>query len=189
MTIAPGQITAVIGRIGSGKTSFLHSFLKEMPKTTGELTINGTIAYVEQEPIIFSGSVRYNILFGRELDKKKYETILEACALVDDLKKYTDGDATLIGERGVTLSGGQKTRISLARALYSNSDIYVLDDPLSAVDSKVGRHIFENAIRGILMKDKIIILVTHNLPFAKECDKVIIFEEGRVKAEGSPESL
>jgi len=189
LTIRPGEVTAVIGKIGSGKTSFLLSLLREVPKTRGSLSSKGSIAYVEQEPIIFSGSVRENILFGKAFDDHLYHKVVRACNLQSDFTQLSDGDKTIVGEKGVTLSGGQKARVSLARALYSRSDIYLLDDPLSAVDSKVARHLFNYAIKGDLLKDKIVVLVTHHISFAKEADRILVFDEGKVIAEGSYQEL
>ena len=188
LTIKPKELIALIGKIGSGKSTFLMSFLKEIPMTTGKLLFSGSLAYVEQEPVIFSGSVRDNILFGKELDEMFYRKVLRACNLDEDLKQFDHGDETIIGERGVTISGGQKARMSLARALYSQSDIYLLDDPLSAVDSRVGKIIFERAIKQML-KDKTVILVTHHLNYAKEADRVIVMKDGGVEAEGRFDEL
>jgi len=189
LTLIPGQVTTVIGTIGSGKTSFLLSFLRETPKTQGQLRFEGRVAYVEQEPIIFSGTVQDNILFGREYDEQLYKTVVRACNLHEDFRQFQNGDKTVVGERGITLSGGQKARLSLGRALYSQSDIYLFDDPLSAVDSKVGRHIFNYAIRGQLLKDKVVVLVTHHLNYAKESDRVLLFSEGRIMGDGKFEEL
>jgi len=189
LSLRPGQLTTVIGTIGSGKTSFLLSFLREIPITQGGLRFEGKIAYVEQEPIIFSGTVRSNILFGQEYDEQFYKTVVRACNLRDDFKQFSKKDETLVGERGITLSGGQKARISLARALYSQSDIYLFDDPLSAVDSKVGRHLFNYAIKGELLKDKVVVLVTHHLNYAKESDRVLLFSEGKIIGDGTFDEL
>jgi len=189
LSLRPGQLTTVIGTIGSGKTSFLLSFLREIPITQGGLRFEGKIAYVEQEPIIFSGTVRSNILFGQEYDEQFYKTVVRACNLRDDFKQFSHKDETIVGERGITLSGGQKARISLARALYSQSDIYLFDDPLSAVDSKVGRHLFTYAIKGELLKDKVVVLVTHHLNYAKESDRVLLFSEGKIVGDGTFDEL
>jgi len=188
-TLRPGQLTTVIGTIGSGKTSFLLSLLREVPFSQGELNIEGRVAYVEQDPIIFSGTVRSNILFGLEYNPTLYKTVVRACNLLPDFEQLDKKDETLVGEKGITLSGGQKARISLARALYSQSDIYLLDDPLSAVDSKVGRHIFNYAIRGQMLKDKIVVLVTHHLNYAKESDRVLLFSEGKIIGDGTFDEL
>jgi len=188
LKIEEGELTTVIGKIGSGKTSFLMSFLKELPVTQGELSFSGSISYVEQEPIIFSGSIRENVLFGKEFDESYYLKAVRACNLHEDFKQFEFGDQTQVGERGTTLSGGQKARLSLARAFYSRSDIYLLDDPLSAVDSRVGKIIFEKGIKGLL-KGKTVILVTHHLNYARDSDKVVVLEEGAVFAQGTFVSL
>ena len=189
LTLYPGQVTTVIGSIGSGKTSFLLSFLREIPSIKGQLNFKGRVAYVEQEPIIFSGTVKSNILFGQDLNEELYKKVVKACNLKDDFRQFDEGDQTLVGERGITLSGGQKARISLARALYSRSDIYLLDDPLSAVDSRVGRHLFYHAIKSDLLKDKVVVLVTHHLTYAKEADRVLLFSEGKIIGDGTFEEL
>jgi len=189
LSLRPGQLTTVIGTIGSGKTSFLLSFLREIPVTQGGLRFEGKIAYVEQEPIIFSGTVKSNILFGQEYDDQLYKMVVRACNLKDDFKQFDNRDETLVGERGITLSGGQKARISLARALYSQSDIYLFDDPLSAVDSKVGRHLFNYAIKGEMLKDKVVVLVTHHLNYAKESSRVLLFAEGKIIGDGTFDEL
>ena len=182
-SVKKGSLCAIIGRVGSGKTTTLLSFLNEIPKTTGELRYSGSIAYVEQAPSIYPGTLRSNILFGKPYDEQKYNRVVEAACLIDDFKEFANGDLTEIGEKGVNLSGGQKARTSLARALYSDADIYLLDDPLSAVDSKVAKNIFHKAIRGLL-KNKIVLLVTHQIHFAKEVEKIVLLENGEVKAVG-----
>ncbi len=184
-----GTLTAVIGKIGSGKSTFLLSFLKELPVTDGILSFSGKIAYVEQDPVIFSGTFRENILFGREFDDALYRRVIADCNLLHDLERFSHGDQTRIGERGVNLSGGQKARISLARALYSQSEIYLLDDPFSALDSKVSRNIFDRVLKGDFLKTKTVILVTHHLHFAKEADQVLLFQDGRIEGKGTFEEL
>lgn len=148
----------VLGKVGSGKSSLLCGLLGEMHKTNqkGVITVNGTTAYVPQHAWIQNATVRNNILFSGDYDENLYETIVEACCLRQDLTIMPAGDKTEIGEKGINLSGGQKQRISLARSLYARSDIYMLDDPLSAVDSHVGKHIFDNVIgpKGLL-RDKV----------------------------------
>ena len=184
-TFTPGSLTAVIGKIGSGKSSLLLSFLRELPNTTGTLDYSGRLAYVEQDPIIFSGTFRENILFGRDYNESLYRQVIKDCRLDKDLEAFPHGDLTLIGERGVNLSGGQKARVSLGRALYSEADIYLLDDPFSALDSKVAREIFNDVLReGMTKGNKTTILVTHHLHFAKESDYVLFMDEGRVEAQG-----
>ncbi|KAK2502399.1 hypothetical protein MC885_018384, partial [Smutsia gigantea] len=146
LDIMPGQLIAVVGAVGAGKSSLMSAMLGEMENVHGHITIKGTIAYVPQQSWIQNGTIKDNILFGSELDEKRYQQILEACALLQDLEVLPGGDQAEIGEKGINLSGGQKQRISLARATYQNSDIYILDDPLSAVDAHVGKHIFNKIL-------------------------------------------
>jgi len=182
------KLTAIIGKVGSGKSSFLKAILKELPKTQGKLIMSGKIAYVEQEPIIFSGTISDNILFGRPYQKDLYHQVLKSTGLYEDLKQMPEKDNTIVGERGVTLSGGQKTRLSLARALYTASDIYLLDDPFSALDIKLANYVMENVVKGML-KNKTVIMVTHNLQFAKQSDKILVFDQATIVAQGSFEDL
>lgn len=187
-SVKKGTLCALVGKIGCGKSTTLMSFFNEVPKTTGELRYSGRLAYVEQEIVIYPGTVRSNILFGRPYDEEKYKRITEACCLLDDFREFPNGDLTEIGERGVNLSGGQKARTSLARALYSDADVYLLDDPLSAVDTKVAKNLFNNAIRGVL-KDKTVILATHQVHFAREAEKIVVLENGALKAEGTLDDI
>jgi len=178
-------LTTVIGKIGSGKTTLLLSVLKEIPVTQGKLEFSGRVAFVEQEPIIFSGTFRENVLFGKEYNAELFNEVIKICSLDKDLALFPYKDLTLIGEKGVNLTGGQKARVSLARAIYSESDIYLLDDPFSAVDSKVARDMFENGLKGGILRNKTVILVTHHLHFAKESDYVVVMDHGRIQAQGS----
>ena len=187
-SVKKGTLCALVGRVGCGKSTTLMSFFNEIPKTTGQLRFSGKLAYVEQEVTIYPGTVRSNILFGKPYDEEKYRKITEACCLLDDFKAFANGDLTEIGERGVNMSGGQKARTSLARALYSDADIYLLDDPLSAVDTKVAKNLFNNAIRGVL-KDKTVLLATHQVHFAREAEKIIVLDNGEVKAEGTLDEI
>ena len=187
-SVKRSTLCAFVGQIGSGKSTLLKSFFNEAPKTLGELRFSGRFAYVEQESIIFPGTVRSNIIFGGEYDKTRYNHIVQACCLLDDFKQLPHGDQTEIGERGVNLSGGQKARLSLARALYSNADIYLLDDPLSAVDTHVASILFEKVIRGFL-KNKTVLLATHQVHFAREADQMIVLENGCIKAKGALEEI
>ncbi|XP_042518170.1 ABC transporter C family member 3-like isoform X2 [Macadamia integrifolia] len=141
-----GMRVAICGSIGSGKSSLLSCILGEVPKVSGTIKLNGTKAYVSQSPWIQSGKIVDNILFGKEMDNERYEMILEACSLKKDLELCAFGDHTIIGERGINLSGGQKQRIQIARALYHDADIYLLDDPFSAVDAHTGTHLFKISI-------------------------------------------
>ncbi|XP_033225085.1 probable multidrug resistance-associated protein lethal(2)03659 isoform X2 [Belonocnema kinseyi] len=180
LKIERGSLSAIIGQIGSGKSSFLHVILKELPLTTGTIDVSGTIGYVSQQPWVFASSVRQNILFGLPMDDKRYAEVVEVCQLKEDFAMLPFGDKTLIGEKGITLSGGQKARINLARAVYLDADIYLLDDPLSAVDTHVGRKIFEDCICGYL-KGKTRILVTHQLQYLKTVDRILVLNRGLVK--------
>lgn len=190
LDIMPGQLVAVVGTVGSGKSSLMSAMLGEMENVHGHITIKGTIAYVSQQSWIQNGTIKDNILFGSELDEKRYQQVLEACALLPDLEVLPGGDMAEIGEKGINLSGGQKQRISLARATYQNSDIYILDDPLSAVDAHVGRHIF-NKVLGPngLLKGKTRLLVTHSIHFLPQVDEIVVLEKGTILEKGSYSSL
>ncbi|XP_041834872.1 ATP-binding cassette sub-family C member 4-like [Melanotaenia boesemani] len=178
------QLLAVIGPVGAGKSSLLSSILGELPYEKGVLKVKGQLTYAAQQPWVFPGTIRNNILFGKELDPLKYERVIRACALKRDLELLPNGDQTLIGDRGATLSGGQKARVNLARAVYEDADIYLLDDPLSAVDAEVGRHLFEQCICGLL-KNKPRILVTHQLQYLKAADQIVVLKEGHMVAKGT----
>ena len=158
------------------QSSLLSAILGELEPLTGNCKVVGRMAYAPQEPWIFSGTVRQNILCGLEYDTERYNRVIEACALVDDIRLFPKGDSTSVGERGVSLSGGQKARINLARALYVEADIYLLDDPLSAVDAHVGRHLFDSGINSFL-NGKIRVLVTHQLHYLKDADRILILNQ------------
>uniref|UniRef100_A0A1A7XAW0 Multidrug resistance-associated protein 4 n=2 Tax=Nothobranchiidae TaxID=405002 RepID=A0A1A7XAW0_9TELE len=183
-TLKSGQLLAVIGPVGAGKSSLLSSILGELPSEKGEVKVRGQLTYAAQQPWVFPGTIRSNILFGKELEPQKYERVVKACALKRDLELLPDGDQTLIGDRGATLSGGQKARVNLARAVYQDADVYLLDDPLSAVDAEVGRHLFEQCICGLLKK-KPRILVTHQLQYLKAADQILVLKEGHMVAKGT----
>ncbi|UMM38706.1 hypothetical protein L5515_016086 [Caenorhabditis briggsae] len=189
--IKRGQLVAVIGRVGSGKSSLLHALLGEMNKLSGSVQVNGSVAYVPQQAWIQNLSLRNNILFNKTYDEKLYRKVIESCALVQDLESLPAEDRTEIGEKGINLSGGQKQRVSLARAVYQNSEIVLLDDPLSAVDSHVGKHIFENVISSATgcLATKTRILVTHGLTYLKHCDKVIVLKDGTISEMGTYQEL
>nr|XP_003409027.1 canalicular multispecific organic anion transporter 1 [Loxodonta africana] len=190
LDIMPGHLVAVVGTVGSGKSSLMSAVLGEMENVHGHITIKGTIAYVPQQSWIQNGTIKDNILFGSELDEEKYQQILEACALLPDLEILPGGDLAEIGEKGINLSGGQKQRISLARATYQDADIYILDDPLSAVDAHVGKHIF-NKVLGPngLLKGKTRLLVTHSIHFLPQVDEIIVLGNGTVLEKGSYSTL
>uniref|UniRef100_A0A8C7DPP1 Cystic fibrosis transmembrane conductance regulator n=1 Tax=Oncorhynchus kisutch TaxID=8019 RepID=A0A8C7DPP1_ONCKI len=169
-------------------SSLLSSILGELPHDKGVLKVKGQLTYASQQPWVFPGTIRSNILFGKELHPQKYEKVLRACALKRDMELLPDGDLTLIGDRGATLSGGQKARVNLARAVYQDADIYLLDDPLSAVDAEVGRHLFEQCICGIL-KNKPRILVTHQLQYLQAANQILVLKEGHMVARGTYSEL
>ncbi|KAI8926107.1 P-loop containing nucleoside triphosphate hydrolase protein [Entophlyctis helioformis] len=185
LTIRRGELVGVCGPVGAGKSSLINAILGEMQKTSGRLGVRSRkISYASQTPWINVGSIKDNIVFGGVYDPNRFAAVLHACALDRDLDRMPDRENTLIGERGVTLSGGQRARLALARALYYDADIYILDDPLSAVDTTVGRHLFDEALRGML-RDKAVMLVTHQLQNIRACDTVVLLEEGRIVHQGS----
>ncbi|KAB0345155.1 hypothetical protein FD754_022081 [Muntiacus muntjak] len=183
-TVRPGELLAVVGPVGAGKSSLLHALLGELPPSQGQISVQGRIAYVSQQPWVFSGTVRSNILFGKKYEKKRYEEVIRACALEEDLQLLKDRDLTVIGDGGIPLSEGQKARVSLARAVYQDTDIYLLDDPLSAVDVGVSRHLFKQCIRQAL-KEKITILVTHQLQYLEDASQILILKDGMMVKRGT----
>lgn len=182
------MLTVIIGQVGSGKSSILLSILRELKLKSGTIKTNGSISYASQEAWIFNGTVRQNILFGREFDPKRYAKVVQVSALESDFKQFLQGDQTRVDDRGTSLSGGQRARLSLARALYTNSDCYLLDDPLSAVDTAVAKHIFEKCIKNYL-KNKVVILVTHQLQFIKQADQIVVLKNGCLFACGPYNTL
>ncbi|KAK5646882.1 hypothetical protein RI129_005346 [Pyrocoelia pectoralis] len=188
ITVKPGSIVAVIGPVGSGKSSLLQLLLKELPLAEGDLKVYGDISYASQEPWIFSGTIRQNILFNKPYSKDRYESVLFHCSLKRDLELYKYADMSDVGELGMTLSGGQRARISLARAIYREADIYLLDDPLSAVDTHVARELFEECVTDFL-RGKTVILVTHQVQFLKDVDNIIVIENGAIKEQGTFDEL
>ncbi|CAM4809475.1 unnamed protein product [Rotaria magnacalcarata] len=185
-----GDLVMVIGSIASGKSSLLMTLLGEMPITKGKISFSkkSRLCYVPQESWIFSGTIRENILFGLEYDAQKFYRCIHATALNIDLDNLPYGDSTLVGDNGVILSGGQKARLSLARALYRDDGIYLLDDPLSAVDVEVARHIFEKCILGRL-NSKVCILVTHQIRFLKYATNIVFLDRGHQVAQGTYDEL
>ncbi|XP_005727589.1 multidrug resistance-associated protein 9 [Pundamilia nyererei] len=187
-TLPKGNLLGVCGNVGSGKTSLISSILEQMHLLRGSITADGTFAYVSQQAWIFHGTVQENILMGEPFDQTKYDRVVDVCSLRADLKILPFGDQTEIGERGLNLSGGQKQRISLARAVYSNKDIFLLDDPLSAVDAHVGKHIFEECIKKEL-QGKSVILVTHQLQYLEFCDDILVLDDGEIREAGNHQTL
>ncbi|WAR19116.1 MRP7-like protein [Mya arenaria] len=181
-TAALGQFVGVIGKVGSGKSSLLSSILAEMHRVRGHIRVSDLdlgFAVATQEPWIQHATVKDNILFGRQFNSRKYERIIDACALTEDLKTLPAGDLTEVGENGVTLSGGQKARVALARAVYQNKDVYLLDDPLSAVDAHVAQHLYQKCIMGLLW-GKTRLLCTHHTRYLVNADLIIVLENGKI---------
>lgn len=186
--VKENKLLLVTGPVGCGKSSLLLAFLDELPPSKGKITHNGKIVYVPQTAWVYSGTLRENILFNQEFDQEKYDRTIEACDLKKDITMLPEGDNTILGERGASLSGGQRARVNLARAVYSDADIYLLDDPLSAVDAKVGKHIFENCINGLL-SNKVRVLVTHQLQYMKSADYIVILDKGNLVKEGEYDQM
>lgn len=186
LKVKKGNLTAIVGQVASGKTSLISALLGEIDKVTGSVNVDGSIAYVPQQAWIQNATLQNNILFGRPLNQQFYDEVVAACALDPDLAMLPGGDQTEIGENGINLSGGQKQRVALARAVYSCADIYLFDDPLSAVDSHVGRHIFDNILgeNGIL-RGKTRLLVTHAIVYLPKIDDIYVMVEGEITERGS----
>lgn len=190
LQVEKGKCVAVVGTVGSGKSSLISALLGEMDKISGRVNTVGKIAYVPQQAWIQNATVQDNILFGRAMDKARYDRVLQACALKQDLEILPGGDQTEIGEKGINLSGGQKQRVSLARAVYNDAEVYFFDDPLSAVDSHVGKHIFEEVLgpKGILAK-KTRVLVTHGITYLPEVDNIFVLKDGEISEQGTYKQL
>uniref|UniRef100_A0AAA9TZJ6 ATP binding cassette subfamily C member 4 n=1 Tax=Bos taurus TaxID=9913 RepID=A0AAA9TZJ6_BOVIN len=180
-TVRPGELLAVVGPVGAGKSSLLRALLGELPRSQGKVSVHGRIAYVSQQPWVFPGTVRSNILFGKKYEEERYEEVIKACALEENLKER---DLTVIGDGGTPLSKGQKARVSLTRAVYQDADIYLLDNLLSAVDAGISRLLFEQCIRQAL-KEKITILVTHQLQYLKYASQILILKDGKTVKRGT----
>uniref|UniRef100_A0A6N2JWM3 ABC-type xenobiotic transporter n=1 Tax=Salix viminalis TaxID=40686 RepID=A0A6N2JWM3_SALVM len=183
-----GMKVAVCGTVGSGKSSLLSSILGELPKISGTLKLCGTKAYVAQSPWIQSGNIEENILFGEGMNRERYDKVLEACSLKKDLETLPFGDQTVIGERGINLSGGQKQRIQIARALYQDAQIYLFDDPFSAVDAHTGSHLFKEVLLGVL-SSKTVIYVTHQVEFLSAADLILVMKDGRIAQAGKYDDI
>ncbi|KAI8785008.1 multidrug resistance-associated protein 1, partial [Biomphalaria glabrata] len=190
LTITPGQLTAIVGPVGAGKSSLIFAILGEMEKLKGEVIVKGSPAYVSQQAWIQNATVRDNILFGKKYNKRRYDLVVKACELERDFQILEAGDQTEIGEKGINLSGGQKQRINLARAVYSDSDLYLFDDPLSAVDAHVGKAIFKNVMsqKGLLAK-KTRVLVTHGVHWLPQVNKIVVMSKGTISEQGTYEQL
>ncbi|KAB7497030.1 Multidrug resistance-associated protein 5 [Armadillidium nasatum] len=188
LSIERGKLVGICGSIGSGKSSLVSAICGDMKLCSGQLQVNGRLALVTQQAWIYNATLRENILIGQPYDEERYLNVIEACSLVSDIKQMGNGDLTEIGEKGINLSGGQKQRVNLARALYSNRDIYLLDDPLSAVDTKVAKHLFNRCIKEA-MAEKTVLLISHGTHFLEKCDEVIFMKEGRICERGTHAAL
>ena len=180
----PQSLIVITGKVGSGKSTLLSAIAGEVILSSGKILYTGNIGYVSQRAWVFSGTIRDNILFGKMYDERKFAKVVEVCALQEDISRFPRGDLTFVGEHGVVLSGGQRARVSLARAVYADADVYLLDDPLSAVDVKVGEHIFSQCICQHL-GGKIRILVTHSKRHMKKAYQVVVLEKGSVMQKGN----
>ncbi|KAL6885846.1 hypothetical protein ACP4OV_010107 [Aristida adscensionis] len=183
LQVKRGTKIAICGIVGSGKSSLLSCILGEIPKVAGTVRVSGRKAYVPQTAWILSGNIRDNILFGNPYDKDRYENIIQACVLTEDLELFANGDLTEIGERGINLSGGQKQRIQIARSVYADADIYLFDDPFSAVDAHTGSQLFKDCLMDIL-GDKTIIYVTHQVEFLPAADLILVMQDGKIVQKG-----
>ncbi|KAJ3008575.1 UNVERIFIED_CONTAM: hypothetical protein HDU68_003039, partial [Siphonaria sp. JEL0065] len=188
LSIPMGSLTVIVGKVGAGKSSLFHAILGDMEKTSGSVDIYGRISYASQTPWLQSASIKQNILFGSPFDEKRYNDVIRVCSLERDLTLFADGDQSEIGEKGVTLSGGQAARVGLARAVYANRDILLLDDPLAAVDSHVGKHLLERCILEYC-KGKTVVLVTHQLHVAHNADQIIMVQDGAIVEQGKYDEL
>ncbi|XP_059501095.1 ATP-binding cassette sub-family C member 10 isoform X3 [Stegostoma tigrinum] len=191
LMLKQGELIGVVGKVGCGKSSLIAAILGELNRLDGEVYISTQkegFGLATQEPWIQFTTIRENILFGNKYNAKQYQEAIEACALSEDLNILPNGDQTEVGESGVTLSGGQKARVALARAVYMGKELYLLDDPLAAVDKDVAKHLLEECILGVL-KDKTVILCTHRTEFLYKADVVVLMENGRVVKTGTPDEI
>ncbi|NXW77005.1 MRP1 protein, partial [Hirundo rustica] len=190
LSVPQGSLLAVVGQVGAGKSSLLAAVLGELQATDGCVTMKDTAAYVPQQAWVLNASVEDNILFGKEMDEAWFNRVTEACALHPDLETFPAGRKSEIGEKGINLSGGQKQRVNLARAVYQKASIYLLDDPLSAVDAHVGQHIFEQVLGpNGLLKDKTRVLVTHTINILPQVDNIVFLVDGMISETGSYQEL
>ena len=184
----PRSLTVLTGAVGSGKSTLLAAIAGEVVKSSGTANCNGTLAYVPQSSWVFAGTLRDNVLFGEPFDQEKYKEVIEACALREDIGRFPNADFSFVGEHGVALSGGQRARVSLARAVYANADVYLLDDPLSAVDDNVGDHIFRQCVCKLL-RDKIVVFGSYAEMHMKAADQVVVLNNGCIQGIGGFQEL
>lgn len=188
--LAPGKLTAVIGRVGAGKSSLVAAILGEMQKTSGSVSLKGQVAYVAQTAWIFNDTLRNNILFGNKFDEKLYRRAIRVSVLGPDIDVLPAGDQTAIGEKGINLSGGQKQRVSIARAVYADADVYIFDDPLSALDAHVSQTVFDKCIsnKGVL-RNRLRLLITNQVQVLPDCNRIVLLENGRIRNQGTYREL
>jgi ABC-type multidrug transport system fused ATPase/permease subunit len=190
LKVKKGEIVMIIGSVGSGKSTIASAVIGETPFTEGDIEVNGSIAYVPQDAWIINATVRDNIVFGHPWDETKYRRVLKLSALETDLTILSHGDKTAIGDKGINLSGGQRQRISIARSLYADRDIYVFDDPLSAVDSHVAAHLVDNAITSFIKgQGKTGFIVTNQIQFLRAADRVVLLKGGKIAEQGTFDEL
>ena len=192
LTINKGEFISIIGEVGSGKSSLLNAILNNLgvisEKPTKNIKINGTISYISQNPWILNDTIKNNILFFHEMNEEKYKKVIDICELTQDIQLFPGGDMTEIGEKGIVLSGGQKARLAIARAIYSEADIYLFDDPLSALDAYVGMKIFKEVIINYL-SNKTRVIVTHALQYVSFTQRAIYMNQGKIEWFGSIHQL
>jgi ABC-type multidrug transport system fused ATPase/permease subunit len=190
LKVKKGEVVMIIGAVGSGKSSIASAVIGEASFTKGDIDVNGSLAYVPQDAWIINATVRDNIVFGNPWDEQKYKRVLKLAALETDLKILSKGDLTDIGDKGINLSGGQRQRVSIARSLYADRDIYVFDDPLSAVDSHVAAHLVEHAITKFIKgQGKTGFIVTNQIQFLRAADRVVLLKGGKIAEQGTFDEL
>ena len=190
--ILKGEHIGIIGEVGSGKTCLLNAFINNLQvfskNKKGNIKLSGKISFVSQNPWILNATVEENILFFSKKDEEKYKKVISICQLESDLLTLQKGDQTEIGEKGLNLSGGQKARISIARAIYSEAEIYIFDDPLSALDAYVGMNLFKEVFNDYL-KDKTFIISTHALQYLNYFDRIFYMVDGKIHWSGSYQEI
>jgi ABC-type multidrug transport system fused ATPase/permease subunit len=191
--IKKGEHIGIIGEVGSGKTCLLNSIINNLAvlnkkESEGNIQLSGKVSFVSQNSWILNDTIEQNILFFKPMDREKYNKVISICQLTPDLLIFPQGDQTEIGEKGVNLSGGQKARMAIARAVYNDSDIYVFDDPLSALDAYVGMNLF-NEVFNDYLKDKTIIISTHALQYVSNFDRIFYIHQGEIKFSGEPKEI
>lgn len=190
LSVKQGEIVALVGTVGSGKSSLALALLGETPRVSGAISVSDPIGYASQEPFIMNNTIRDNIVFGSHFDPLWYQKVVDCCALVRDFELFPAGDLTEVAERGSNLSGGQRQRINVARAMYSNRQLFILDDPFSAVDAHVGEHMFRNVCEELAHKmNRGVLLITNQLQFLPYSDRILVLNSGRIIEQGSYSEL